>query len=175
MTTDLIRTFYEYDRWANERIFETAKGLTAEQLNTPGTAGQGSIRTTLLHQVSAQKNWLAWWDGRMSQQEAMTRGLDPNNFPNLDDVYGAWQELDAETRAFFEHLSDDDMRREYTVTFPWTGQTVTYTLAQMMLHVANHATQHRSEVAAMLTGFDCSPGYLDLLFFLAEQQSAAAR
>ena len=35
----------------------------------------------------------------------------------------------------------------------------------MMLHVANHGTQHRSEVAAMLTGFGHSPGDLDVLGF----------
>jgi uncharacterized damage-inducible protein DinB len=36
-----------------------------------------------------------------------------------------------------------------------------------MLHQANHATQHRSEVAAMLTQFGQSPGWLDLIFYLS--------
>jgi uncharacterized damage-inducible protein DinB len=35
----------------------------------------------------------------------------------------------------------------------------------MMVHVANHGTQHRSEVAAMLTAFGRSPGDLDALYF----------
>jgi uncharacterized damage-inducible protein DinB len=42
----------------------------------------------------------------------------------------------------------------------------------MMLHVANHGTQHRSEVAAMLTGFDQSPGSLDLLDYLGTRGNA---
>jgi len=33
----------------------------------------------------------------------------------------------------------------------------------MLLHVANHGTQHRSEVAAMLTAFRYSPGELDFV------------
>lgn len=36
-------------------------------------------------------------------------------------------------------------------------------LWEVMLHVANHATQHRSEVALMLTTFRHSPGDLDIL------------
>jgi uncharacterized damage-inducible protein DinB len=35
----------------------------------------------------------------------------------------------------------------------------------MMLHVANHGTQHRAEVAAMLTAAGRSPGDLDLLAY----------
>jgi uncharacterized damage-inducible protein DinB len=34
-----------------------------------------------------------------------------------------------------------------------------------MLHVVNHGTQHRSEVAAILTSLGFSPGNLDLLFY----------
>lgn len=172
VTLELIRDFYAYDRWASERIFDAARGLTTEQLNTPGTAGHGSVRETILHQISAQKNWFSWWDGSMSQQEAMTSRLDPDNYPDLDAVHRVWEDVQAQSRTFIEPLTEEDLQREYTVTFPWTGQTVTFTLAQMMLHVANHGTQHRSEVAAMLTSFDCSPGYLDLLFFMAETAAA---
>lgn len=37
------------------------------------------------------------------------------------------------------------------------------------LHVANHGTQHRSEAAAILTGYDYSPSSLDFTAFLNEQ------
>lgn len=172
MTVELIRTFYAYDRWADERIFNTARALTESQLNEPGTAGHGSIRQTLLHKISAQKNWFAWWDGHMSQEEAMSSPIDPASYPDLPAVHAFWDEVMTHANEFVEHLTDVDVAREYTVTFPWNGQTATFTLGEMMLHVANHGTQHRSEVAAMLTAFDCSPGLLDVLFFLTEKQAA---
>lgn len=44
---------------------------------------------------------------------------------------------------------------------------------QMLLHQANHAMQHRSEVAVFLTEFGFSPGQLDLMRYLRENDLGA--
>ena len=40
---------------------------------------------------------------------------------------------------------------------------------QLMVHVVNHGTQHRSEAAALLTAEGRSPGELDLLDYAEER------
>ncbi len=37
---------------------------------------------------------------------------------------------------------------------------------QMLAHVINHGTQHRSEAAALLTDAGRSPGEIDMIFYV---------
>ena len=38
-----------------------------------------------------------------------------------------------------------------------------------MAHMINHGTQHRSELALLLTELECSPGNIDLNVFVSER------
>jgi uncharacterized damage-inducible protein DinB len=42
-------------------------------------------------------------------------------------------------------------------------------LWQILYSSVDHATQHRSEAAALLTGYDQSPGDIDFTLFLLER------
>ena len=45
------------------------------------------------------------------------------------------------------------------------GEAWSYPMWQQLIHQVNHATQHRSEVAVMLTESGVSPGDLDFLVY----------
>ena len=162
MQAEMLRSLYGYNRWATERVLEAAGGLTPEQLDAPGGAGRGSIRETLLHLVHTQRSWLVWWNGSLSAAEAYGLQLDADRYPDLTTLRAYWEEVEQDTRRFLDTLTDADAARVYTDTLP-NGMQFSMALWKMMLHVANHGTQHRSEVAAMLTGFGHSPGELDAL------------
>ncbi len=165
MLAHAIRSLYAYNRWATARVLDAAERLTDEQWLQPGTAGRGSIRDTLVHMLSAHLGWLSWWDGTLSPEQAYRRQLEAADFPDAASVRARWERIEAQTQRFVESLQDGDMARVYAFDVP-NGPQVRLDLWKMMLHVANHGTQHRSEAAAMLTAVDHSPGDLDLLFFL---------
>jgi uncharacterized damage-inducible protein DinB len=78
------------------------------------------------------------------------------------------------TANYLAALAESELGR--TVTYVnFEGATWTYPLWQMLLHQVNHATQHRSEAALMLTRFGHSPGPLDFLYYFDELGARDAR
>ena len=165
MLAETLRQQYAYTSWATRQVLETAAALTPEQLHAPGAAGHGSVRDTLIHLMRTHRGWLSWWDGSLPPDEAYRLKMDPAAYPDIPSLLAAWSEIERQTAAFLAGLSDADAEKAFAWDFR-NGRTSGMPLWGMMLHVMNHGTQHRSEVAAMLTGFGHSPGNLDLLFFL---------
>ena len=160
MITEIIGSLYRYNEWANRRILDTSALLTGEQFLAGGGASFDSIRDTLVHTMGAQWLYLERWHGRSPRTL-----FDAGEFPDVDAIRTRWERIDSDTRVFVAALSDTDLGRvvEYTNT---KGERWAYPLWQQMIHQVNHATQHRSEAAMMLTKLGHSPGWLDLLYFV---------
>jgi uncharacterized damage-inducible protein DinB len=165
MLAESLRTYYGYNRWATERLLDTATQLTAEQLNAPAGGEQRSVHETLLHFITTQKGWLSWWDGTLPPDQAYGLRLDPAKYPDIASIRELWNALEQQTQAFLARLDDELLQRTYSSQMP-NGSEWQMVLWKMMLHVANHGTQHRSEAAALLTGFGHSPGGLDMILYL---------
>lgn len=161
---EYIRFIYDYNFWANQRILDTCQKLTQEQF----LAGQGhsgvnpSIRDTLVHTMGAQEIWLARFGG-----VSPTRGLDPKDFGTFALVRQYWELVEQHTRGFIDAVQDgvlaQTMNYRNTASKPFA-----YPRWQIMIHQVNHATQHRAEVALLLTQAGHSPGDLDLIAYMHE-------
>lgn len=163
-----IRELYAYGAWANARILNTAAQLTGEQF-TAQQDGSGSIRDTLVHTASAQWLWLERWRGTSPV------GLwDPAEFPNVAALRRRWDEVEAATSEYVATLRKPDLVRVVSYV-NFQGETWAYPLWQQLLHQVNHATQHRSEAALLLTRLGYSPGWLDLLVYVDERDGIRSR
>ncbi len=159
---EYIRFLYNYNAWANNRVLDTCAQLTQEEF----LRGQGSstpnpsIRDTLVHTMGAQEIWLARWGG-----VSPTRTLDPADFGTVALIQQYWEQLEAHTRAYVLRVEDPVLAEtlHYTNT---KGIPFAYPRWMMMVHQVNHATQHRSEIALLLTQLNHSPGDLDMLIYM---------
>ena len=146
MLADAIRSLYAYGAWANARVLDAAAQLSPAQLVAATGGGYGSIRDTLVHVAAAEWLYLERWRGR-----SPTTLWDPAAFPDITAIRAQWAAVEAETQAFVADLRETDLDRVVAYV-NLQGETWAYPLWQQLLHQANHATQHRSEAALLLTG-----------------------
>ncbi len=155
---EAIRALYAYNAWANARILDTAERMNLQQFIAQSN-GAGSVREILVHTASAHWTWLERWQGRSPEAR-----WNPLEFPYVASLRARWGGVEAETARFIAALDEADLASEISYV-NFRGETWTYPLWQMLVHQANHATQHRSEAALLMTERGHSPGDLDFLVY----------
>lgn len=157
-----LRFLYDYNTWAMHRVLEAAGRLPLQQF-VAGQDGHDAIRDVLVHTVWAQWLWLERCRGG-----SPTAILQPGEFPYVATLSARWREVDAATHDYLATLAEADLQRIIAYQ-NFAGETWHYPVWQALLHQANHAQQHRSEAALLLTRAGSSPGSLDLLVFEDER------
>lgn len=151
----------DYTIWANDRVLEGARQLAPDVLATPIRAGWLSLHGVLAHMLAAERAWLSRWQGNSPD-----RLLSADDLPTLDAVAEAWGPLRDEMRAFLTALGDSGRVVEYRTTRGIPQQDI---LWQLILHVFNHHTEHRAQVALVLAMNGIDVGSLDFSTFLRER------
>lgn len=160
MDPDYFVTLFGYNYWANARILNTATSLTDEQFVTMQPDGIGSLRSTLVHIMSAEWLWYQRCHG-----VSPSAHLIATDYPTVAALRAAWAEQELKMRDYVGELTENDLAEplNYLNTH---GDPFSEPRWQILAHVVNHGTQHRSEAAVMLTVLGHSPGDVDLIFFL---------
>lgn len=158
MEVELIRSLYRYNRWVNRLLIEAAEQLSPEQRRERLGASFDSVHGTLAHMLSAEVIWLGRWRGDSP------RMFGGDDFPDLAAIERRWAQSDAVLDDFLASLSPE--RLAATVVYTTTqGTRFESPLWQMMLHLINHATHHRSELCDMLTRLGHPPPATDLIAY----------
>lgn len=159
LTADYVRRVYDYGYWARDRILTQVSQLDRGAYVADAKLDYGSIRGTLVHILEREATWLARWEGRSDQL------LGEQELPTFETLCEAWSREETKMRAFLQRLSDPMLLEVGEYESILSGRRYAIPLWQMMAHLAYHGTQHRSEVALVLTQLGHSPGNLDLIVY----------
>jgi uncharacterized damage-inducible protein DinB len=163
MDVATIRSIFGYDRWATDHVLTCCEPLTVEQFTVDRELPWGSIRDQLVHQFIVHKRWLSWADGSLSGEEAYALLANPEDYPDVPAVREMWNDVNLQNTRFLDRMTPDDLVRELRVDAP--GAEFALAVGQVMLHIAYHSMQHRTEVTTALTSLGHSPGDIDYLFY----------
>jgi len=89
--------------------------------------------------------------------------LHEDAFPTLAVLRERWRIEQQEMRAYLDRLTEETLNG--TIRYVIPGAIRERVVWHILLEVIIHATQHRSEAAALLTSYGQSPGDFDFLPF----------
>jgi uncharacterized damage-inducible protein DinB len=159
-----IEQLLDYNYWATRRVLAAAQRATKQELHAPATESGSSIHGTLVHIFDAERIWRLRCQG-----ESPTMLTDPASYTTLASLVEAWEAEETAMRTYVGGVSDADLAGEIRY-FNTKGNDFKQQLWQILTHVVNHGTQHRAEAAYLLTELGYSPGDVDFILYLRQQQ-----
>jgi uncharacterized damage-inducible protein DinB len=149
MTENYLEKLFEHNNWANQKIIEACLALSDEQLDTPPqSATEGSIRSTLIHLVSAQNNYLRTLTLPIDER----RNRVDIEFSKLkESLKTSGEALLALAKDVSKISKDRLITRDDHYVEPWV----------LMVQIINHATEHREQIKSMLTTLGIEPPSID--------------
>jgi uncharacterized damage-inducible protein DinB len=150
---DLLVEFFRHNTMMNQRLLEACRQLSPEQLGATATGTYGSIGSTLVHIASAQEGYAA----RLLDTERPER-LPEDPFPGFEALAERFARGDAQLE---EAATRAGLDRRVQVTGEDPSGTWWMPVSLFLLQAVNHGTEHRSQVATILSQLGIEPPNMD--------------
>jgi uncharacterized damage-inducible protein DinB len=158
---DDLATLFEYDRWANRKVLDACRKLTAEQYGAEPVAGWSSVRSTINHIALATVLNL-----RTLANTPEDRIPTEADLATVDD---AAQLLERAYRRFEElRPALTPERLNTVVTVRAVGRTFVLPPWAILRHIVNHSTYHRGQLASKLKRFGIEQPITDFFWWFEQ-------
>ena len=161
LTADDVRGLFAYDRWATRQVLAQLHDLDAldpELWGATGVVGERGLGSILVHMLGAHQRWRTGIADEGDETEEDVPRPERKPLPTPATAVAWWEAEFLEMDGFLAALTDGTLAYVHNGIGVW----------QMLAHLLNHGTQHRSEAALLLTQAGRSPGELDLIVYLEE-------
>jgi uncharacterized damage-inducible protein DinB len=167
MNKEYFIDLYNYTFWADRKVFECVMTLSDEQYDQAIDFSQGSIREQITHLAGVE----SWWPhflaaGDLAFYDEAVYSISREEFR------ARWDQVEQEIRAYLQTLTPEELERKVKPPF-WDADDKPVTVWQALLQVANHSTDHRAQIMAMLHTKFAAPTFTqDYLAYLGEKNAA---
>ena len=157
--SSLLAAQLNYSRWASHKLLTYALTIPEEDLTRHIGNSHGSIVKTFQHTYYADRAWLGRFENTGGGFE------DPPPGPSLTDLDRDWWPL----LARFEEIARSGDALGVLHYKNLKGQPFERPIWQVVLHVVNHGTYHRGQIASLLRQQGHLPPGTDLIYYYLER------
>ncbi len=169
--TSRIVMFAEYNRWANERLYDAAAQLRDSDYRADRGAFFKSMHGTLNHLLVGDRIWMR----RFTGEGDAAKSLDTTLHDDFGELRAARRAEDERIIRYAKSLTAGDLAgwfRYRTIVDPVDMEQQ---LAPALDHFFNHQTHHRGQAHALLTAIAGTAPSFDLIVFQRETGIGGSR
>ena len=156
-----------YNRWANQRLYQSVAGLSSTLYRENRKAPFHSIHGTLNHLLVVDRLWLH----RLTGKGTLPTKLDEILYDDFQSLKQARQAEDERVLWYLDSLSHSSLGKDFSYR-DMDGEAQHQQLQLLLAHLFNHQTHHRGHVHLLVTQSGIEAPALDLVYFLQEKQMA---
>jgi uncharacterized damage-inducible protein DinB len=160
MNANAFRHFYDYHFAENRKLWDFATQLSHEQFIQPMDYSHGSVRDQILHLINCEDVWFSELQGVEPSEP-----LPPANSDDRESIRAHWDKVEQNIRDYLAELRDD-MLFDKPIKEPEEDKNLI--VWQVLLHVVNHATDHRAQILRLLNDLGVKTTWQDYIFYVYE-------
>jgi uncharacterized damage-inducible protein DinB len=157
MNANAFRHLYEYHFNENRMTWEKyIVPLSHDLFVQPLEYSMGSVRNQVVHLMGVDDGWFSALRGIEPPE-----WLKPEDFPDKATIRAYWDGVEQRMRGYLATLRDEMLLEK-----PFAeGEDKDLILWQVLLHVANHGTDHRAQILRALHDFGVKTVSQDYVFY----------
>ena len=159
MSVHAVEKLFAYNRWAWNRVFPSLAALPAEEYFAERPFFWHSLHGLAAHGYSAEWNWL-----QRARDASSPRPATVEEFASFAALRAAWEPTWVAWEQFIGSLTSSALSE--TVHYRnYAGESFSLKLDDVLRHVVNHATEHRSQMTPLLAQLGHPTEPLDYAYF----------
>ena len=161
MDANAFRHFYNYHFAENRKLWDRYVTLLShEQFTQAVKYSHGSVRDQIVHIMECDDTWFSELGG-IEPLDAL-----PSATPDDREMIRAhWDRVEQRMREYLAALQDDML---FTKPIEEPEEDKDLIVWQVLLHVVNHATDHRAQILRSLNDLGVETSWQDYIFYVYE-------
>jgi uncharacterized damage-inducible protein DinB len=159
MNADAFRHLYNYHFGENRKIWDQyVTALSVEQFTHPVSYSHGSVRDQIVHLMNVDEVWFCELRGAEPSEPLPSADTD-----DRDVIRAHWDRVEQGMRDYLADVQDD-MLFGKPIEEPEEDRELL--VWQVLLHVANHGTDHRAQLLRLLNDLGVKTESQDYIFYV---------
>jgi uncharacterized damage-inducible protein DinB len=158
MNADAFRHFYNYHFAENRKLWDYVIPLSHEQFTQAVNYSHGSVRDQMIHIMECDDTWFSELGG-IEPLEALPAA----HSDDREAIRARWDRVEQKMREYLANLQDEML---FAKPIEEPEEDKDLIVWQVLLHVVNHATDHRAQVLRSLNDLGVETTWQDYIFYV---------